>query len=519
MAYELIKSDGTTLIELADGVTDSGSSSLTFVGKNVVNYGLAQNENFLHLLEHFSSTNEPLNKITGQLWFDKSNRVLKLYNIDRWQPLATMAYSTTSTNAVSSGNFWFDSTNQQLYVKSGSGFSLVGPEKALGFGKTRAESVSLYDTSDILHPVIKIVVDDEVVAIISKGAFSIGSINSIAGFSDLVKGINFKNGTTTEVLVNGYSKYSQNSDNLKSGSTYISASTSETSSTVAVRTSTGGLKATTVYSNTLTALGSSATLDGTWIVNSVIKPDADKGADLGAEGVSWNNLYVDRVTVDTVNFSYLTDGESNSVTIFDNDSTLAQNSNTRLPTQYAVKTYIDEAISAEATARITSSTSIQTQINTTLGVPVGSVFHIAGPNVPVGYLEANGAAVSKATYPALYQVLGAAASPYGQTSTEFNLPDLRGEFIRGWDHSRGIDSGRALGTAQADQNKSHNHQMLWTNYTGGGGSGLTDPVNPLDVTSPTQTASSTGRTGWGVTYSGGDEGRPRNIALMPIIKY
>lgn len=83
MAYELVKSDGTTLIELADGITDTGSASITFVGKNVVNYGLAQNENFLHLLEHFSSANEPLNKITGQLWFDKGNRVLKLYNIDR----------------------------------------------------------------------------------------------------------------------------------------------------------------------------------------------------------------------------------------------------------------------------------------------------------------------------------------------------------------------------------------------------------------------------------------------------
>lgn len=521
MAYELVKSDGTTLIELADGITDTGSASITFVGKNVVNYGLAQNENFLHLLEHFSSANEPLNKITGQLWFDKGNRVLKLYNIDRWQPLATMAYSATSTNAVSYGNFWFDSTNQQLYVKTPSGNSLVGPEKAPGFGETKMKSVSLYDTSDVLHPVIEFVVGDEVVAIVSNSAFDIGAVNSVAGFNSIVKGINFKNPTTTGVILNGYSKYTDSADKLKSstGSSYISAASDATGSTIAQRDSLGGSKFSTVYANTLTSIGASASLAGTWIVNDVLRPDANNGADLGTSSEKWGNLYSTTASLGTISFGSLVDSSGTSVTGFDTDTGLSADSDSKIATQKAVKKYIDEAISAEATARITSSTSIQVQVNTTLGVPVGSVFYIAGPFVPVGYLEANGAAVSKTEYTQLYNILGGAGSPYGQTSTHFNLPDLRGEFIRGWDHSRGVDGSRTLGSSQTDQIESHNHQMLWTNYTGGGGSGLTDPVNPLDVTVATQTAASTGRTGWGVTFSGGTETRPRNVALMPIIKY
>ena len=77
MAYQITKSDGTLLLQLADGFTDSVSSSITFVGKNVSKFGEIQNNDFLHLLENFANTTEPANKLTGQLWFDKSSNVLK----------------------------------------------------------------------------------------------------------------------------------------------------------------------------------------------------------------------------------------------------------------------------------------------------------------------------------------------------------------------------------------------------------------------------------------------------------
>ena len=80
-------------------------------------------------------------------------------------------------------------------------------------------------------------------------------------------------------------------------------------------------------------------------------------------------------------------------------------------------------------------------------VPAGTVHAFAGTvaNIPPGYLLANGAAVSKTVYADLYAAI---AGTYGEGLTMFNLPDLRGEFIRGLDNSRGIDTGRTLGSFQ-----------------------------------------------------------------------
>lgn len=80
-------------------------------------------------------------------------------------------------------------------------------------------------------------------------------------------------------------------------------------------------------------------------------------------------------------------------------------------------------------------------------VPSGAVMHFAGPSTPVGWLVANGNAVSRITYPRLFKVIGTTYGS-GDGSTTFNLPDLRGEFIRSLDGGRGIDAGRTLGSWQ-----------------------------------------------------------------------
>jgi hypothetical protein len=79
MAYNLTRSDGTLFITIDDGLTDKTSSSLSFIGRNVSNYGQSQNNNFLHLLENFSSDVAPANPIRGQLWFNKSNQKIYAY--------------------------------------------------------------------------------------------------------------------------------------------------------------------------------------------------------------------------------------------------------------------------------------------------------------------------------------------------------------------------------------------------------------------------------------------------------
>lgn len=135
----------------------------------------------------------------------------------------------------------------------------------------------------------------------------------------------------------------------------------------------------------------------------------------------------------------------------------------------------------------------------------GVVEFFAGAVVPTGYLECNGAAVSRATYADLFAAIGTTYGP-GNGTTTFNIPQAQGEFLRGWDNGRGVDDGRTLGSFQADEFKSHVHELpVRTNADSGAGwvedaAGAGAPVSA-------QTAA-----------TGGSETRPRNIALMVIIK-
>jgi len=106
------------------------------------------------------------------------------------------------------------------------------------------------------------------------------------------------------------------------------------------------------------------------------------------------------------------------------------------------------------------------------GVPTGTIFPFAGAetNIPGGYLECDGSQKSSTTYSTLSTLLGSTYNN-GQTpsSGNFFLPDLRGQFIRGWDHGAGVDSGRTRGSTQTDNNKSHTHTVASSSITNSGG--------------------------------------------------
>lgn len=149
------------------------------------------------------------------------------------------------------------------------------------------------------------------------------------------------------------------------------------------------------------------------------------------------------------------------------------------------------------------------------GVPSGAVFWFAASAAPTGYLKANGAAVSRATYAALFAVIGTTYGA-GDGSTTFNLPNLLGEFIRGWDDGRGVDPARVFGSSQEDAFQGHFHG--WRQFPAlGGGSGNTPLAQPGGsirsdiVTGPL----SDGVNGTPRTAS---ETRPRNVALLACIK-
>lgn len=166
-------------------------------------------------------------------------------------------------------------------------------------------------------------------------------------------------------------------------------------------------------------------------------------------------------------------------------------------------------------------------------VPTGAVFHFAASSAPSGYLKANGDTIPNGTgtvqgvtanFSALYAVIGSTYGSAGQ------LPDLRGEFMRGWDDSAGIDSGRTFGSSQSDAtalpttnftgttSTAGNHNHSWGGIAGSGGN------NAAFGSGYAVTSNSTGSAGehnHTCTINGGgdSETRPRNIALLACIKY
>ena len=145
---------------------------------------------------------------------------------------------------------------------------------------------------------------------------------------------------------------------------------------------------------------------------------------------------------------------------------------------------------------------LENQINS--HTPVGIIIAIPKTTAPAGYLKCNGAAISRTAYSSLFNSIGTIFG-VGDGSTTFNIPDLRGEFIRGWDDGRGVDIGRPFGSTQLDGFKSHAHNYQWTV------NGIQIGLGSTWVSLPYQQ--------FATSYVGETETRPRNIALLYCIKY
>lgn len=149
--------------------------------------------------------------------------------------------------------------------------------------------------------------------------------------------------------------------------------------------------------------------------------------------------------------------------------------------------------------------------------PAGSVTAFAGSIVPTGWLKCNGAAVSRTTYAALFGAIGVTYGNGDGIST-FNLPDLRGEFIRGWDNDRGIDAGRALGSAQGDAIRNISGDFIASDDNGATGVFLVTDTG-VGTESGGTAASKTVNFDASRVVPTASENRPRNIAMMYIIKH
>ena len=187
MAYTINNTAGTTLKVLADGTIDTSTTDLTLIGKGYAGFGERLNENFVKLLENFSNTSEPSNKIKGQLWYDSLTNQINVYTGNKFKPVGSTTNSATApTNAVL-GDMWFDTTNTQLYIYTGTAWTLIGPTTVSGSGVTQVVSEAIEDNVGVQKSILRFVTNDTNVAIVSADAFTPGT--AISGFSTIAKGI------------------------------------------------------------------------------------------------------------------------------------------------------------------------------------------------------------------------------------------------------------------------------------------------------------------------------------------
>jgi microcystin-dependent protein len=177
----------------------------------------------------------------------------------------------------------------------------------------------------------------------------------------------------------------------------------------------------------------------------------------------------------------------------------------------------DLADGAITTAKIADGAITSAKLNSAvILVPTGAVMPFAMNSAPTGWLSADGTAVSRTTYSALWTALGTTASPYGQGdgSTTFNLPDLRGYFVRGAGTNVDTTASGAFGVKQADAFQSHLHTSIGSTGASvtAGSSGISQVSGTTSTTAPiVDGANGTPRTA--------SETRPRNIAMLYCIKY
>jgi hypothetical protein len=237
MAYTINLTDGTIFAVIADGTINT-DSSMTLVGKNYAGYGEFLDENFIHLLESGSNTTAPGDPLVGQLWWDKTNGLMKVYNGTAFKVISAATASASSPTSNVTGDLWFDTVNAQLKVYNGASFILVGPAFTSGTGTSGAIVDTITDTSPGAdHVVVKIFVNNTIVSIFSKDA-TFTPAAALSGFSTISPGLNMST-TVAGAVFKGTATDADALDGLDSTAFMRSNTNTATTGTLSILNDTG----------------------------------------------------------------------------------------------------------------------------------------------------------------------------------------------------------------------------------------------------------------------------------------
>ena len=206
MAYTINKTDGTVLTTIVDNTLDE-TTNLQLPGRGYTGYGESQNENFIKILENFANTtaNAPNKPLVGQLFYDTTLDQMQVYDGSSFRAVSGTIVSSAEPSFGAQGDLWYNSTSSQIYVYSGTAWSLVGPPAS---STTGAVSDTIIDNTGATNNVVKLLVDNSIVAIVSDNEFT--PQVSLTGYETVKKGITLG----TNISVNRFQGTATNSDAL-----------------------------------------------------------------------------------------------------------------------------------------------------------------------------------------------------------------------------------------------------------------------------------------------------------------
>ena len=225
MAYTINYADANKGTISIEDSTINQTTSLDIPGRNTTSYGSVIANSFLNILENFANTSAPRNPIQGQLWYDSSTGVntLKLYDGTGWINASGLKKGNTapSVSSALTGDLWSDTDNNQLYIFTGSGWTLVGPEFSDGL-LTGSKPVIVTGKDEVNYTILQTEVAGSPVAIFSTKSFQ--PKTTISGFTTLQPGLNL---STADIGGAGVGKFygtSEKAENLIVSNVIVPAS-------------------------------------------------------------------------------------------------------------------------------------------------------------------------------------------------------------------------------------------------------------------------------------------------------
>jgi hypothetical protein len=204
MPYNINKSNGMLVATVNDGTVDN-TLDISLIGRNYAGYGEVQNENFVRLLENFANQSEPPRKIEGQIWFDSSNKKLKFYDGTKFRTTGGAEIGENAPSGLTTGDFWYNTTSNQLFAWAGSEFILVGPQSVQNAEATQMFSTTMTDIDGVSRAVIQGKTNGAIVFIVSNTRFTVSTLsaNVVTGFPEVYRGITFS-GANADGVTNDF---------------------------------------------------------------------------------------------------------------------------------------------------------------------------------------------------------------------------------------------------------------------------------------------------------------------------